>query len=126
MSTDRRQAVYRLSFAVSAIFSLLFLSSPPGWCEPGEQLREPTRLPEPQASSPITQDDDILLVMPSASAEKDGMSNALQEVHGTVIGTIGEGPLTIYKVQTEKGKLADTQKKLAKDKNFAIVECNYK
>lgn len=122
----RSRAVGRLSLCLVGILSIYAMSVRPGNCDPGNQLHEPTQLPIARASAPISQDGDILLIMPAASAQQDQIQTILQEVHGTIIGTIGEGPLTVYKVQCEKGKMLETQKKLSKDKNFSIVECNYK
>lgn len=126
MSSSRRPAARRVSLAF-VVFNFLFASgTAPAWCDPGEQLHEPTSLPVRRTSSPISQENDVLLVMPAATAQGSEVSETLKEVHGTVIETIGEGPMTIFKIKCEKGKLLETQKKLSQDKNFSIVECNYK
>lgn len=58
---------------------------------------------------------DVLLVMPNNSADKDEVAGALQEMHGTVLRTFGTGAMTTLVVQTERGKLEEVEKKLAKD-----------
>lgn len=93
--------------------------------EPAQKLRIPTSPPVPKAGSPTTWEEDTLLVMPNAKADKDEVSDALKEVHGQVIRTIGEGELTCFVVKTEKGKLEETEKKLGKDKHFAAIQKNY-
>ncbi len=114
-----------VAIALATIFVLGSVGAQPGVCDPGDQLKLPEALPTPKASRPMGQEDDILLVMASGGSERDDVQHALEEVKGTVIGTIGEGPLTILKIKVEKGKLAETEKKLLKDKNFCAVQRNF-
>src|SRR5437868_6057987 len=81
----------------------------PGMCDPGEQLHAPTKLPMPKNSA-VGQDDDILLVMPAGDADKDEVNESLKKVNGTVVGTIGDGPMTILKVKIERAKFLETEK----------------
>ena len=70
---------------------------------------------------------DLLLIMPNASAENDEVEDILKEEKGTLVGTMGEGKLKCLIYRTEKNHLAETEKKLMKDKNhFKYVSRNYK
>ena len=65
--------------------------------------------------------------MPNASAEQEDIDKALKESHGTVIGSMGEGRLKCLIVQTERGQLAQTEKKLMQDKkDFRCISRNYR
>lgn len=69
--------------------------------------------------------EDIVLVMPGAKSDSEAISDALQEAHGTLIEVMGEGEMRILVVQAERGKAAELEKKLKKDrKNFAKVQRN--
>lgn len=122
----KKRLAGRLFIAALSVLSLLTLATCPAYCDPGDQLREPLSPPVPSPSAPASQDSDILLVMPAGGADDDDIKDVLKEVHGTVVGTIGEGPLTVLKVKVEKGKLLETEQKLTKDKNFCSVQRNFK
>lgn len=73
----------------------------------------------------LTSKNDILLVMPKAGAEKESLNKALEDVHGTVIGTIGKDDYKVLVLRAEKGKGLQTEAKLGKDtKNFQAVNIN--
>lgn len=126
MSKNACGRVIRLLF-LSVL--LLGLNSTPTWAGPEYQLHAPQSPPVPKATGPVGQDSDILLVMPNAKAEDGDVKDALTELHGTVVGTIGKGPLTVLKVKVEKGKLEETEKKLTQDKkyskSFSVVQRNF-
>ena len=68
---------------------------------------------------------DLVLVMPKAGAEKESLNKALEEVHGTVVGTIGKGDYKVMVIKAEKGKALQMEAKLGKDtKNFQAVNVN--
>jgi thermitase len=91
-----------------------------------KQLRMPDHLPTPAPKRKITYTPDLLLIMPNKTADPDDLKQALEDVHGTVIGSMGEGPLKCLIVKTEKGKLEETEKKLKGDKkDFACIGRNY-
>jgi len=70
---------------------------------------------------------DLLIVMPNQKLQNDELKETVDEVHGTVIGHIGEGALKCYIIKTEKGKLEETERKLKKDpKHFTCVGRNYR
>lgn len=70
---------------------------------------------------------DVLLVVTDAKADKDEIKDALEAVHGTVSQTINAGNIQMMLVKTEKGKFAETEAKLTKDKkHFAAVGRNYR
>lgn len=93
-----------------------------------KQLHIPEHPPVPRKQpARIDYTPDLLLVMANPKAEQDDINQSLQDAHGTVIGTIGDGRLKCYIVKTEKGHLEDAEKKLSKDKkDFACVGRNYK
>lgn len=70
---------------------------------------------------------DILLIMPNAGADTDEVSDVLKDAKGTIVGTMGTGKLTCIIYKTEKGHMAETEKKLMKDKDhFSCIGRNYK
>ncbi len=81
--------------------------------------RQARRAPAPQSC------EETLLVMPNPKADTDEGFEALKEAHGTIIGTIGQGELTCLIIKTEKGKLAETEKKLSADNHFNAVQRNF-
>lgn len=66
---------------------------------------------------------DLVLVMPNAGANKEDLKEALEEVHGTVVGVIGKAPLQVMVIHAPKGKSAETEKKLSKDKKMFRAVC---
>lgn len=69
---------------------------------------------------------DQLLVMAAGGTDKEEFGDSMEAIHGTVIKTIGEGMMTVYVVQTEKGKADEAQSKLTKDSHIASVQPNYR
>lgn len=88
------------------------------------------RIPKapPRKVQPIRYDytPDLLLVMANPSAEQDDVDQLFKENKGTLIGYMGEGRLKCYIYRTEKGKMAETESKLMKDKNIKCVSRNYR
>lgn len=69
--------------------------------------------------------EDILLVMPTPGAKKDDLKEAFEDVHGTVLGVMGTGPMKVLIVKAEKGKSHEMERKLSKDKkNFKAISFN--
>lgn len=69
--------------------------------------------------------EDILLVMPNASANQEEMEEAIKENNGVVIGQLGQGSLMVLLVKVEHGKAGEVQKKLSADKeNFSTISAN--
>jgi|JI10StandDraft_1071094.scaffolds.fasta_scaffold00315_7 thermitase len=92
------------------------------------QLKNPTnRNPRKQIRPNVSWQPDTLLICPDAKADKDELKEALEDVHGTVVATLGSGNLRILVVKTEKGHFEETEKKLTADKkHFAAVGRNYR
>lgn len=91
------------------------------------ELKMPTKLATPHRLEPLAYTPDILLVMPNKGLKNDELEETMEEVHGTVVGSLGEGDLKCYIVKTEKGHLEETEKKLTKDKkHFSIIGRNYR
>jgi len=110
--------------ALSLLLALQFLVAPALAQE--KQLHIPEHPPTPKQRTRMTYTPDILLVMPEAKADNDDIDKALEEAHGTVVGTIGEGKLRCLIIKTEKGQLESTEKKLSKDKKeFRYMSRNY-
>ncbi|MBY0546614.1 MAG: S8 family serine peptidase [Candidatus Obscuribacterales bacterium] len=112
--------------SLTAVLALTAVTSfaPVSAAEP--QLNLPKALPAPRATRPADCVADQLLVMASGTADQDDFSESMQKVHGTVIETIGEAGSLVYVVQTEKGKMVETERQLAKDENIAVVQRNWK
>ncbi len=119
-----RKARILLSSTLALALGLASLGLSPGLCQSQKRLIMPTRYPTPMRTAAPTYEDDILLISPARDAESDDINDALKEVHGTVVGTIGQGQDKILLVKTEKGKLAETEKKLSKDKHFSSISRN--
>lgn len=121
MNTSKKISV----FALSLLLGLLGMGQS-SYAAGEKHLQAPKRLPANCMKRHAAKfESDILLVMPQANADKEEIADILKETHGTVIGSIGEGRLKCLIVKTEKGKLAETEKTLTKDKHFADVQRNY-
>jgi subtilisin family serine protease len=92
------------------------------------KLKTPTnRSATKQVRPNVTWQPDTLLICPDMKAESDEVKEALEDVHGTVIATLGDGRLRMLVVKTEKGHFLETEKKLTGDKkHFAAVGRNYR
>ncbi len=91
------------------------------------ELKMPARAPRPKPMERITYTPDLLIVMPGKNLKDDDLKETMEDVHGTVIGSMGEGDLKCYIVKTEKGHMEETEKKLTKDKkHFATISRNYR
>lgn len=123
LQVSRSKKVVLASFASALALTAVTSFTPVAAAEP--QLNMPQTLPTPRATRPAACVSDQLIVMASGSADKDDFSESMQKVHGTVIETIGEEGSLVYVVQTEKGKMVETESKLAKDENIAVVQRNY-
>ena len=89
-------------------------------------LRMPAQLPAAAREPNAAFEQDILLIMPNAGAESDSIKDALKECKGELVGSMGQGALKVLVVRTEKGKLAQTEAKLRKDrKDFNVIQRNY-
>ncbi len=111
--------------ALSLVIGAVTLGSTPAMGSPGPTLQEPGALP-PSTNEQAASQDDILLLMPNAKSGKDDIKKALDECHGTVVGAMGTGELKVLIIKTEKGKLAETEKKLGKSKVFGLIQRNHK
>lgn len=120
----RETKVFRriVNIAMSAALLLGSLGIP---AEAKMKLQNPTRLPVARAQRGVRYQSDTLLVMPAADTDQDELTEALQEVHGKVIASIGEGKLRCLMIKTEKGKLEQTEKALTKGKRFEAISRNY-
>jgi thermitase len=110
---------------LSLLLGASALGAKPALSAPGSVSRKPVPATvQPAPTTPCQQD--TLLLMANPGSGKDDISKALEEVHGTVVGTMGRGDMQILIVRTEKGKLAETEKKLLKDKkDFSVVQRNH-
>lgn len=119
--------MFRRKVSVFVAGILALSSSLPALCA-DIQLKNPTNKPfnRPKVQAPTWQDD-ILLVMPDMKADKDEVNEALQDVHGTVVATLGDARLKMLVVKCEKGQFARTEEKLTKDKkHFKAIGRNYR
>lgn len=90
------------------------------------ELKMPTKLPTPKRMAKLKFTPDVLIVVPDAKLDNDDLQETMEKVHGTVIGSMGEGDLKCLIIKTEKGQMEDTEKVLTKDKkHFASVGRNY-
>jgi thermitase len=113
--------VYAAGLALSSTLSLL----PAFSAEPALVVAPQTRPVQRVFKAPESVSDE-LLVSAAGNADRDDFNKALENVHGTIIKTIGEGANTLYVVRTEKGKADETLKKLSKDAHIAIAQKNFK
>lgn len=118
--------IIRLRQAAGLICAVAAMASSIGAANAFE-LQAPTKLPKRQRIEPTTYTPDLLIVMPNKGLKNDDLKETMEEVHGTVVGSLGEGDLKCYVIKTEKGHMEETEKKLLKDsKHFATVSRNYR
>jgi len=92
------------------------------------KLHTPTNRPYNRVKAPrVDFQPDVLLVMTDSKADKDEVKETLDDLNVTVSQTIQSGNLQMMLVKTAKGKFAETEAKLTKDKkHFAAVGRNYR
>lgn len=113
--------------AMSAAVCLSSMSTLPAQSAPLKALKNPVRSTQKQVRPQVSWTPDLLIIMPDAKADSDDIKEALDDVHGTVVTTFGEGKLKVIVLRTEKGQLEATEKKLTADKkHFAAVGRNYR
>lgn len=90
-------------------------------------LKMPTQRPVQKRTARINYTPDVLIVVPGAKMESNELQETMEETHGTIVGSLGEGDLKCYVIKTEKGHLEETEKMFSKkDKtHFACVSRNY-
>ncbi|MBX9686978.1 MAG: S8 family serine peptidase [Candidatus Obscuribacterales bacterium] len=112
---------------LTALLSALLLAAGNMACAGAFELKMPDKRPAPKRTEKISYSPDLLIVMPDAKLEADDLQETMEQVHGTVVGSMGEGDLKCYIIKTEKGHLEETEKTLSKDKkHFASVGRNYR
>jgi thermitase len=105
---------------------------------PAESQNATRALKAPTVAPPVVREraqaysPDILLLMHNQESQSEEIEKVLKENHCTVVGTLGEGAMKVIIVKTERGKLAETEGKLAKStnketrkKDFNIIQRNY-
>jgi subtilisin family serine protease len=124
-SRNSRSARSFAGLTLGLLVGLASLSNPV-LSQPTRTLKEPTNAPTNTAPRRNSYRPDMLIVMPDPKAERDTVKEALEEVHGTIVGTMGDGALKVYVIRTEKGQLEQTEAKLKKDKkDFRVVQKDY-
>lgn len=106
------------------IASLLSTSVGPALAEPDFILKETPRTASSSQigkAKPMSYIPNILLVMPNKGAEGDEINSTIKELHGEIVGRIGEGELTVLKVKVDPAFFAEAESKLTKDKKFNSV-----
>ncbi len=106
------------------IASLLSTSVGAALAEPKFVLQESPRAASSYQigkTKPMPYNPNILLVMPNKSAEGDEISSTIKELHGEIVGRIGEDDLTVLKVKVDPAFFAEAESKLSKDKKFNSV-----
>lgn len=116
--------VLRSVFAFGILLSVIATQS--AFCEEQFHLKLPEKLPQARVGQQATFEDDLIMISPNPGADKDDISDALKEVNGTIVNSFGADGHIVYVVKTEKGKLAETEKKLSKDKNFHGMQRCYR
>lgn len=92
------------------------------------KLKNPVNRPYTRRIAPrYDYQPDVLLVVADAKADKDELKETLDAVHASASQTINAGNMQMILIKTEKGKLAETEAKLMKDKkHFSAVGRNYR
>lgn len=83
---------------------------------------------EVRPSRPVGKSDHLpetLLVLLKGDADREEVATLIRETKGTVVSTIGEGPMTTLVIQTEPGQLAETEKKFAGTSNFSAMQRSF-
>lgn len=122
-----RNTISKLSKLLSLTLALTMgLAGATTAAENKPQLHIPTSRPRPvRPAEPPRFENDIIMVMPNAGTDSDDIKESMEAVHGTVVGSIGQGKLKVLLIKTEKNKFAETEKKLSKDKHFKALQRNY-
>jgi subtilisin family serine protease len=116
----------KLLYAIWALFVFLSSLVCPARAEESDcQLKMPTSLPIARAVSGPQSEPDILLAMPAGGVDDDDVKAAIKDANGSIVGMIGKGPLRIFKVKIEAGKMQEAEGKLSRAKIFAVVQRNY-
>ncbi len=92
------------------------------------KLKNPVNRPYTRRIAPkVDFQPDVLLVVTDSKADKDEVKEALEDVHATATQTVMAGSMQMILIKTEKGKFAETEAKLTKDKkHFSAVGRNYR
>ncbi len=92
------------------------------------KLKNPVNRPYTRRIAPVYDfQPDVLLVVADAKADKDEIKETLESVHASATQTVKAGNMQMILIKTEKGKLAETEAKLTKDKkHFSAVGRNYR
>lgn len=89
------------------------------------KLRMPPARPDAVSSTPCAWKSNTLLVMPYQSKDDD-TRDSLRELEGTVVRTIGSGPMTVWVVSfPDVQHFANAEKQLTADKKFRSVQRDY-
>jgi thermitase len=114
-----------LTLALGTLLTLTSMTALPAKSAPNDTLQDAASRPMASPSDHESVQDDVLLLMPDPKAPKDEITDAIKEVNGTVVGTMGSGKMQVLIIKTEKGKLAETEKKLDKSKKFPLIQRNH-
>ncbi len=88
-------------------------------------LKMPASPPPYRARTAEPYQRDVLLVMPRAGMTDEEIIKACEEDKCEVIGSVGSGAYRVVAVRTPRGKGAQTELLLKKDKSFFAVQRNY-
>ncbi|HEY9869744.1 MAG TPA: S8 family serine peptidase [Candidatus Obscuribacterales bacterium] len=113
------------SAALSLVLGTVALGFTPAQCGQERYGQQPNARAVSVSSSVSGYRSNLLLVRPAQGASTDEISDVLEEVHGTVVGSIFEGSRKILIIQTEEGKLAETEARLRRDKHFSGIQRNH-
>lgn len=115
-----------LAKLLSFTLALTLSSWGPALADPGNALHIPASRPQQRRPiEPPRYENDIIMVMPNSGVDQDDIKESLDAVHGTIVGSIGEGKLKVLLIKTEKKKFTETEKALSKDKHFKALQRNY-
>lgn len=89
------------------------------------KMQEPGKMPI-HPVQPLSFESDKLMVMVNENADRELVASALRDLHATVEKTIGEGKVTCLLLNTEKGKLDETESKLAANSLFKAPQKLFK
>lgn len=114
LKSGARGLVSLLGVTMLLSFGITISGSAPAQAQQATKVRH-LKTPKPRAkviakAPPCVAD--TLIVMPGASTEQSDIDDILRDAHCTILDTMGSGVLKAYKIQTERGKLVEVERKL--------------
>lgn len=130
MITERTQSYSRraTSLTLGLLMGFTSLCSVAS-AQPGRYQQAQTRTTAVRQSYPRYAQNwapDTLMITPAANVTGEELAKSIEDADCHLVNTITMGKITIIVLKTPKGKLAQTEQLLKKDKHIGLMQRNYK